>query len=108
MEVLLVFQNSRRVITVAEGQQLLAAVERDIGERFPDRDIAVAAVGDKVPQSTSKEVYMLQKRTEKWGYVDITDISQVCSGDELTLTKVSNRGETSTQVCEGRVNLLHE
>ncbi len=49
LEVLLIFENSRRVLTVSEKNPLLAAIEKDISERFPERDIAVAAVGEKVP-----------------------------------------------------------
>ena len=54
----------------------------------PLHDIAVAGLGGKVYQSTSKDVYILQKRTEKWGLVDITDISQVSAGDEQGLVDV--------------------
>jgi hypothetical protein len=49
-------------------------------------------VGEKVLQSTSKEVHIIQKRMEKWGFVDVTDIAEVHSGDELTLIKIARRG----------------
>ena len=42
----------------------------------------------------------LQRRTEKWGFVDVTDISQIRSGDEVTLVKIAKRGpgESSSHV----------
>ena len=98
MEVLLVFEQSRRVLVVGEGSSLLAAIERDITERYPDRDLAIAPVGNKVPGSVSKEVYILQKHTEKWGLLDVTDITQINSGDEITLTKVGRKVEPCSPV----------
>ena len=96
MEVMVVFEGSRRVVTVAEGASLLAVVERELVKRFPERDIAIAPVGSKVSQSVSKEVYILQKLTAKWGYVDVTEVGQVQGGDEVTLTKLLKIGGSSS------------
>ena len=98
MEVVLVFEGSRRVLTVPKEKSLLTEIEKDILKRFPERDVVVAAVGERVLQSSSKEVHILQKRTEKWGFVDVTDTSQVNSGDELTLTKIARKGEAGLHV----------
>ena len=93
MEVLLHFEGSRRVVEVREGSTLEVELEKELVKRFPDRDIAVAPVGQKVLQSTSKDTYIIQRLTQKWGYVDVTDRSQVLAGDELTLVKISKLEE---------------
>ena len=89
MEVLVKFEGSRRVLAVSEDSCLVVEIEKELCRRFPDRDIAIAPIGSKVPQSTSKEVYIIQRLTSKWGYVDVTDVSQVQGGDEVTLAKMS-------------------
>jgi hypothetical protein len=89
VEVLLHFEGSRRVLNIGEGSTIEVELEKELVERFPGRDLTVAPIGQAVPQSPSKDVYMLQKLTLKWGYVDVTDRSQVQGGDEVTLVKVS-------------------
>ena len=97
MEVLLTFEGSRRVITVEEGSSLLRAIEKDLGERFPDRDIALSPGELPLPKSSSKDIHFVQRLTKKWGFVDVTDFSQKKNGDELTLVKIDKRspGESS-------------
>ena len=97
MEVLLTFEGSRRVITVEEGSFLLRAIEKDLGERFPDRDIALSPGELPLPKSSSKDIHFVQRLTKKWGFVDATDFSQIKNGDELTLVKTDKRspGESS-------------
>ena len=51
----------------------------------PLHDIAVPGLGGKVLR---RDMYILQKRTEKWGLVDITNVSQVSAGDEQGLVDV--------------------
>jgi hypothetical protein len=86
MEVLVNFEGSRRVVSVEDS--LLVAVEKELARRCPGRDVAIAPVGTKLSQSGSKEVYILQKLTTKWGYMDVTDLSEVQVGDEITLTRM--------------------
>ena len=95
MEILVNFEGSRRVVSVEDSSDLLVAVERELARRCPGRDIAIAPVDTKLSQSGSKEVYILQKCTEKWGYVDVTDSSQVKGGDEITLVKMPKLEENS-------------
>ena len=99
MEVLLTFEGSRRVIKVEEGSSLslLRAIEKDLGERFPDRDIALSPGELPLPKSSSKDIHFVQRLTKKWGFVDVTDFSQIQNGDELTLVKIDKRspGESS-------------
>ena len=73
MEILVDFKNSRRVVAIPQGSCLEAELEKDIVKRFPSCDIAIAAIGTAVAQSSSKDVYILQRKTRDWGFVDITD-----------------------------------
>lgn len=95
MEVLLHFEGSRRVVAVPAGSTLEVELEKEVVKCFPDRDIAIASIGGKVPQSSSKEVYLVQKLAPKWGYVDVTDSSQVQGGDEVTLAMISKLKEVT-------------
>jgi hypothetical protein len=88
MEILLTFEGSRRVLKILEGSAILIDIEREVAKRFPDRDFVIAPIGNKVPQSTSKDVYIVQKFSTKWGYVDVTDVKQIQEGDEVALTKI--------------------
>lgn len=72
-----------------EGSTLEVELEKELGVCFPDRDLKVAIIGSKVPQSTSKDVYIVQRLTERWGYLDITERSQLKEGDVITLSKVT-------------------
>ena len=92
MEILLVLEESRRVLKIDWGKSLLSSIEGEIAERFPHRDMAIAPVGSTLPQS-SKDLYILQKHTTKWGLVDATKVDQINSGDEIRLTKISNKAE---------------
>ena len=77
------------------------AIESDLAQRFPDRDISLAAgAGLSIPKSSTKDVHIIQRCTEKWGFVDVTDVSQVRSGDKITLVKIAMRGpgESSSRV----------
>lgn len=95
MEILFNFENSRRVVHLPEGCSLEVELEREVLKRFPDRDIAIAPIGKEVPQSSTKDVYLIQKMgLPKWGFVDVTESSQVQDGDELTLAKISKLGES--------------
>ena len=87
-ELLFHFEGSRRVLKLQEGSILEIELEKELGIRFPDRDFAIASIGKRVPQSGSKDVFIIQKLTEKWGYVDVTARNEVKGGDELTLVKV--------------------
>lgn len=95
-QVLLHFEGSRRVVRVPEGYTLEVELERELLTHFPVRDIAVAPIGNKVPQSPSKDVYMLQKMTSKWGYVNVMERGQVQGGDEVTLVKISKVEEVAS------------
>lgn len=70
---------------------LLRAIELDLAKRFPDRDIALAAGAVPIPYSSTKDVHIIRRWTKKWGFVDVTDISEIQSGDEITLVKIAKR-----------------
>ncbi len=101
MEGLLNFDGSRRVIIVPYGSSLFVAIEQDLFKRFPDRDITIAVLttqSEPIPESSTKDMYIVRRKTDKWRFVDVTDPIQVVNGDELTVTKVGKKEPTLTVI----------
>ena len=92
METLLALEKSRRVLKIDEGKSLLSSTEGEITERFPIR-YGNCSSRLNPPPVLERPVYFLQKHTTKWGLVDVTEVDQTNSGDEIRLTKISNKAE---------------
>lgn len=77
MDVLLVLGEQRRAASLPEGCDILETLEVEFGNLVPNLKLALE---DGVPG------YTLQRHSSKWQtFIDVTDPTQVCDGDQLTV-----------------------
>jgi len=87
--VLLEIESSRKESFV-ERNHLVFVIEEELGKVGKDGILAYFSC-EKGHQSSTKEVYILQRWAAKWeAYVDVTDIEQIKDGDSLTVIPQNN------------------
>lgn len=97
-DVLLEIDGSKRVLRV-NADTVLVSVESELGKLGKDISLLPLGAGKEELEGRTKPTYVLQRWVTRFeSFVDVTDKSQVCDGDRLTVTRVSSGSAASSQV----------
>jgi len=103
IEVLLVVEEQRRELTLTTGCNSFKKLEEEFQKLVPDVKISLSqcelesssqGLEDSTPPDSqpqgkkSSPTHVLQRYSTKWEvYVDVTEHSQMCNGDKLTILR---------------------